>query len=116
MSYSFKDKVALVTGSSKGIGRAILYELAKTGCIVILHYHKNSSEAKKTFKEIKKDGYKIDIYSGDLTKESKVKNLFRNIQKKYKRLDILINNVGNDLKKDLNKLKTNEWHEIINSN
>lgn len=99
--YSLKGKTALVTGSSSGIGKAILVALANKGCDVILHYFKN-----------KKNVLNVVAYSADLTKEKEVEKLF----KKIKRLDILVNNVGNYLKKPLDELKTKEWHEIINSN
>lgn len=107
-----KGKTALVTGSSCGIGKAILVALANKGCNIILHYFKNKKDAFSVLKELKDNNINMSVYSADLTKEKEAKNLF----KKIKRLDILINNVGNYLKKPLNKLKTEEWHEIINSN
>lgn len=111
-----KGKTALVTGSSDGIGKAILIALANEGCRVILHYYRSNNKTNSFLKELKKKKIKINAYSSDLTKEKEVKNMFLKIKKKYKKLDILVNNVGNYLKKNLKDLKTNEWHEIINSN
>lgn len=111
-----KSKIALVTGSSRGIGKAILLALASEGCYVILHYHKNSSEVKSLIKVFKQKKIKFSSYGADLTVEKEVKNLFSKMKAKHKKLDILVNNVGNYIKKPLHKLKITEWHEIINSN
>lgn len=108
----FKGKTALVTGASRGIGKAILFALRENGCNVIMHYYKNKTEADKTISELKLKGIKIKVYIADLTIEEEAKSLFKKIRK----LDILVNNVGNYLRKDLDKLTINEWHEIINNN
>lgn len=116
MSFNFKDKIVLVTGSSQGIGKAILLNLANKGCNVILHYLKSSNEIKNTIKELKSLNISFSTFSADLTKEDEVRRLFQKIKQKYKVLDVLVNNVGNYLKKALAKLMINEWHEIIDSN
>lgn len=116
MAHMLKNKTALVTGASVGIGKAILIALANEGCKIILHYYKNNVEAKKLETELRKKNIAISAYSADLTQEKEVKNLFSKIRTKHKKLDILVNNVGNYLRKDLEKLTTKEWHEIIDSN
>ncbi len=110
------NKTALVTGSAKGIGKDILYKLANEGCFVILHYNKSSKEAKQIIKDLKTQGKSIKAYKADLTSETETLNLFKQIKKDFGKLDILINNIGNYLNKDLNNLTTKEWHYIINSN
>lgn len=112
MSYTLKGKTALVTGASRGIGRAVLTALAEQGCNVILHYYKSTSETKAVLKETKEKNIDVTIHSANLTSEKEVANMFKKIRK----LDILINNVGNYLKKELDNLKINEWHEIIDGN
>ena len=111
-----KNKFALVTGSAKGIGKAILYELANQGYFVILHYNKSLKEAKQIIKALEAQGKKVKAYKADLTNEIETINLFKQIKTDFGRLDILINNVGDYLNKDLNNLTTKEWHYIINSN
>ncbi len=111
-----KNKTALVTGASVGIGKAILLALSNEGCKIILHYYKNDLEAKKLASELRKKNIAVSMYSADLTQENKVKSLFNKIKTKHKKLDILVNNVGNYLRKDLEKLTTKDWHEIIDSN
>ena len=109
-------KTALVTGASGGIGKAILLALADQGCKVILHYFKSNTEVRLLINELKKKSIDISAYSADLTKENEVIKMFKQIKKKSKKLDILVNNIGNYLKKELNKLTVNEWHKIIDSN
>ena len=100
MSYTFKGKTALVTGASRGIGKAILTALAEKGCNVIIHCFKNKIEAKKITKHLKELGINTSMYPADLTNEREARKMFQYISKKYKNLDILINNVGNYLKID----------------
>ncbi len=116
MAHMLKNKTALITGASVGIGKAILVALSNEGCKIILHYYKNNVEAKKLEAELRKKNVDISAYSADLTQEKEVKSLFNKIKTKHKKLDILVNNVGNYLRKDLEKLTTKEWHEIIDSN
>ncbi|MBI1859139.1 MAG: SDR family NAD(P)-dependent oxidoreductase [Candidatus Melainabacteria bacterium] len=111
-----KGKTALVTGASQGIGKAIIQALANEGCNVILHYFQGSKNIKKLIKELEKYNVTVSAYSVDLTKVKEVKKLFNKISKNNKSLDILVNNVGNYLKKPLEKLTISEWHEIIDSN
>lgn len=116
MHSALSGKTALVTGSSRGIGKAILYALAEEGCNVILHHFKSSREAKNIIKELTLKGVKISSYSCDLTRLNDVKEMFKKISIKNKKLDVLVNNVGNYLNKELTKLTFEEWDEIIKSN
>lgn len=111
-----KNKTALVTGGSRGIGRAIVLALAERGCNVIIHYLKHNKDLEELIKLLKSKNTSFAFYSANLTKEQEVKKLFQKIVKFHKSIDILINNVGNYLKKPLNQLKIKEWHEIIDSN
>lgn len=110
--FQLKGKTALVTGASRGIGKAIITALALEGCNVVLHYYKSNKETKSFVKELKDRNVNVSVCSADLTKQNEVLKMF----KKIKKLDILVNNVGNYLKKDLDKLSIKEWHEIIDSN
>lgn len=116
MAYSFKNKVALVTGSSSGIGKSILFALAQNGCKVILNYLHPSKETQNAIKEFKSQGFTIDVYRCNVTNEKETRILFQRIKKKYKLLDILVNNVGEYIKKPLDKVSPKEWHVIIDSN
>jgi 3-oxoacyl-[acyl-carrier protein] reductase len=89
----FKDKVVLVTGSSRGIGKAIALLFAKEGAKVIVNYSKSEKEANEVLKEIKKlsDGIAIKC---DVSNETEVKNMINKIIKEFGKIDILVNNVG----------------------
>ena len=117
MSPNKKNKIAFVTGSSVGIGKSVLLKLAENGYVVVIHYFHNINEAKKVSSFIKsKYGYTPLLVCADVRSESDVKNAFRMIKRKYGKLDVLVNNVGNYIKKPLEKLSSTEWHEILNSN
>ena len=110
-----KNKTALVTGSSKGLGREIAIALAKEGAKVAVHYNLSFIEAEKVKKEIGRfDGTAITARA-DLRKENEVREMLAEIIKKFKRIDILINNVGNFIYKDLKKIEYGEWKNIIDT-
>jgi 3-oxoacyl-[acyl-carrier protein] reductase len=89
-----KGKVALVTGGSRGIGRAISALLANAGATVVVNYKKSDKEAKELVSMIHKAGGKAQAMKADLSHEDDVKQLFKDIQTSYGQLDILINNAG----------------------
>ncbi len=108
-------KVALVTGSAKGLGRDIALELAKDGFSVAVHYRSSKKEAEKIALEINKISKSI-IVSGDLTNEKDVEEIFSRIRREFGRLDVLVNNVGNFLFKEFSKTTNAEFRDIVESN
>ena len=74
MSNNLKGKTAFVTGSTRGIGKAILNALADEGCNVIIHYHNNTNDLKKTLQEVNAN-VKKSAYSDNITKEKEVKKV-----------------------------------------
>ncbi|KKQ92358.1 MAG: 3-oxoacyl-(Acyl-carrier-protein) reductase [Candidatus Woesebacteria bacterium GW2011_GWA2_40_7] len=103
-----KDKVAVVTGGSSGMGQAISISLAKEGCKVIFTYNSNEKGAAETLKEIGKDGLKFKV---DLHKEEEMAALFGFIKDKHGKLDILVNNAGINRPRGL--FEPNDWKEIF---
>ncbi len=89
----FKNKVALVTGAGRGIGRGISLALAKSGIQVVLS-SRSGSQLKRVQKEIRADGGLAFAIPADVRDPNSVKNLFQRIKRKFSRLDILINNAG----------------------
>ncbi len=85
---NFDNKIVLVTGASKGIGRQIAIDFANKGAIVIANYNKSYNLAKELLE------YNIDIYKADISIEEEVKNMIDYIISKYKKIDILVNNAG----------------------
>ncbi len=88
-----KDKVALVTGSGRGIGKAIAFRMSLEGVEVILTA-RTAKELEGARSEIEKHGGKAMCLQADLTRETDIERMFSEINKKYGRLDILVNNAG----------------------
>lgn len=113
---SLKGKVALVTGSAKGLGAAIALALAKAGCIIIVNYLHSEGQAQATLNKIKP--YSPDSISlrADVTISSEAKELIGTIVQRFGRIDILINNVGDFLFKPLASTSTKEFESVLSSN
>lgn len=105
-----KDKVALVTGSSRGIGRAIAIELAKNGCKVIINYSKDKENAKKVAKEVKGMTIRADVCSFDECQE-----MINQIISKHSKIDFLINNAGISLDRTFKKMTKEEWNKVVDT-
>ena len=89
-----RDKVALVTGSTKGIGRAIGEKLCRLGVIVYFNSHNSTDEGTKLQAELQQEGLKAFYVEGDVSSEEEVRNIFEIIKNEQGRLDILVNNAG----------------------
>lgn len=111
-----KDKVALITGGSKGLGKGIALALSKAGAKVIINYHKDDGAAKGVVKLINDEGREAILIKADVTRPEETERLIKEIEKKYGRLDILINNVGQFLFKNILDLSIDEWKSSIESN
>src|SRR3989338_10139690 len=89
-----RDKVALVTGSIRGIGRAIGEKLCRLGAIVYFNSHNSRDEGIKLQAEFQQDGLKAFYVECDVSSEEEVRNIFEVIKNEQGRLDILVNNAG----------------------
>ena len=87
-------KIAVVTGASKGIGRACALRLAKDGMTVVVNYSHSDAEAAKTVEEIKAAGGDAVAYKADVSDLNQVKDMFKFVSDTYGRVDILVNNAG----------------------
>lgn len=91
---SLENKIALVTGAAKGIGKSIALELAKRGAYVVINYRGSIEQAKQTLEEITKAGGSGEIYACDVSDFSKTKAMVEDILQVHKRIDIVVNNAG----------------------
>jgi glucose 1-dehydrogenase len=91
---SLENKVAIVTGSSSGIGRAIALELARQGAAVTINYHKGADAADAVLKEIEAAGGKAQIVQADVSVVADIQKLVDSTVAAFGRLDILVNNAG----------------------
>jgi 3-oxoacyl-[acyl-carrier protein] reductase len=111
-----KDKIALVTGSSRGIGRDIALKLAAVTSGVVVHYKNNREAAEKVAEKIREKGKLAAFFRADLTKEKEALALVRRVEEKFGKIDILVNNFGPILVKPWEKVKSSEWDYILHSN
>ncbi len=109
------DKVALVTGAAKGLGKNVAISLAKDGFSVAVHYKTSATEAKRVASEIGTVSRSL-VVCGDLTEEDDVKQVFDAVNNKFGRLDLLINNVGNFLYKEFGQTSNSEFRDVFESN
>ena len=106
----FKGKVALITGASRGIGRAIAIELAKNGANIAINYNANLKAAEETQKLVNKTGVKSAIIRANVSKEKSIKSLIQKTEKKLGPIDLLITNAGIALlSKSPLELNYNTW-------
>ena len=113
----FKGKVALVTGASRGIGRAIAIELAKNGASIAINYHSDIKSAKETQKLVNKTGVKSEIFKADVSKQKDIKNLIKNTEKKLGPIDLLVTNAGiATLSKNPLELDYDIWKKTMATN
>ena len=110
------DKIALVTGGNRGIGREIALLLASEGAFVYVNYRENARQATEVVATIKKAKGKATALQGDVSDEKDVENIFKTIRKKHGTLDILVNNAG-ILKNNLLALtSTGEFDTVMATN
>ena len=109
-------KTVNVTGGSRGIGAAIVKELAKNNYNVVLNYNNSAETAKQIQNELKENGIDIEIFKADVSKRNEVKELIDFAIKRYNNIDVLINNAGIDQIKLFMDTTDEDWNNIIQTN
>ena len=116
MQISLKEKVALVTGGSRGIGRAIALALADSGAAVVVNYKGNQAAADEVVRAIEsRDGRALAVQA-DVAQPADVERLFKQVIDTYGRLDILVNNAGVTRDTLLLRMKETDFDDVINTN
>jgi 3-oxoacyl-[acyl-carrier protein] reductase len=110
------NKVAVVTGASKGIGAGIAKDLAAEGAAVVVNYASSKEGADKVVAEIKGKGGKAVAVQGDVAKAADVQRIFAETKKAFGRVDVLVNNAGVYQFHPLADVTENEFHRIFNAN
>ena len=111
-----KDQVILVTGASRGIGRATALLLAEHGAKVVVNYNNSESEAEEVIAMIRGKGKEAIKIKANVANEEEVKEMFSEIKEKFGRIDVLVNNAGIMRSNLLLMTKTDEFDEIVETN
>jgi 3-oxoacyl-(acyl-carrier-protein) reductase len=113
---SLQGKVALVTGASRGIGRAIALELARRGANVAIDYRVDATHAQSVSEEICALGVECLMVQGDISKKEDARRIVKEVLEKWQRLDVLVNNAGISRDHSMRKMTDEDWADVINVN
>ncbi|QQK80562.1 3-oxoacyl-[acyl-carrier-protein] reductase [Salicibibacter cibi] len=111
-----KGKKALVTGASRGIGRAIALNLAENGADVAINYAGNEAKAAETAKECVSYGVDAFPVQANVTREEDVKTLFKTVTDRFGAIDVLVNNAGITKDNLVMRMKEDDWDEVLDTN
>ncbi|OBW58562.1 3-oxoacyl-[acyl-carrier-protein] reductase [Solibacillus silvestris] len=109
-------KCAVVTGASRGIGRAIALQLASEGAKVVVNYSGSEQKAQEVVEEIKANGGEAIAVQANVANTDSVQNLMKTALDTYGSIDILVNNAGITRDNLLMRMKDDEWDDVINTN
>jgi 3-oxoacyl-[acyl-carrier protein] reductase len=112
----FKNKVAVVTGASRGIGRSIALALARCGCAVTINYRKSRNEADDVVNSIRQMGGKAIAVKCDVSKREEVENMFTATINAFNKVDILVNNAGIAMGASLLETTDEIWNKHMEIN
>jgi enoyl-[acyl-carrier protein] reductase III len=113
---SFKNKIALVTGSGRGIGRAIALHLAREGADVIVNFFRNRAPAEETAEQIRALGRRALVVKADVGQGERIETLFAEIEKEFGALDILVCNAASGYNRPVMEQKLKGWDWTMNIN
>ena len=113
---SLDGQIALVTGASRGIGRAIALRLSRAGAYVVVNYHGNQSAAEKSLGAIAAQGGQGELCRFDISDENLLDEAVKNIVDRHKKIDILVNNAGVTADNLLMRTKSADWDQVIGTN
>jgi enoyl-[acyl-carrier protein] reductase III len=110
-----ESQVAVVTGASRGIGRAIALRLATAGADVVVNYFLNHEAAEKTAAEIRAHGVRAHVVQADMKDPGQIRNLFDEVQAHFGGLDILVSNAASGVFRPVNELTVKHWDWMMNT-
>lgn len=110
------EQVAIVTGSSRGIGKAIALQLAHDGFKVVVNYHQNQEQADKVLAEIQADGGQGMVVAADVSSSEGAQRLIDTAVQTYGRVDVLVNNAGINKDQLMVRISDDEWQHLIHTN
>ncbi len=108
-----EGQVAIVTGASRGIGRATALELAQLGARVVVNYHHNAAAAEEVAAQIDQSGSQAYPYAADVSDEAAVQRMMEATLQQWGRLDILVNNAGITDDAPFVRMREDQWHNVL---
>ncbi len=112
----FRERVAIVTGGSRGIGRAIALELGKRGATVIVNYNRSADAAEEVVAAIKAEGGDGAAVQADVADADAAEALIKQAKDTYDRVDILVNNAGTTRDNLIARMKVDDFDAVLNTN
>lgn len=106
-------KVALITGASRGIGKAVALEFAKAGIHVLINYYGDDKEALDVKHQAENYGVQAEIFHGDVSDSHQVKQMFAELDRLFGKIDILVNNAGIAKTAKITEMTHEEWDRMI---
>ncbi|MGL5718743.1 MAG: elongation factor P 5-aminopentanone reductase [Paraclostridium sp.] len=111
-----EKRTVLVTGASRGIGKAIATLFAQNEYNVLINYNNSEAEAIKLYNELKSEGYSVDTYKADVSKKEEVNMMINYCIGQFEKIDVLINNAGISRTNLFTDISYDEWDEVMNTN
>jgi len=111
-----KDKVALITGSSRGLGRATAIAFAREGASVVVNYRSKQEDAHEVVKNITDNGGRAIAIGADVSIPAEINQMFESALAEFGRLDVLVNNAGIDRPKAFSELSVSDWDTTMKVN
>ena len=111
-----KDKIAIVTGASRGIGRGVALALAREGAMAVVNYNGSKDRADEVVAEIEKNGGQAVAIQCNVSDFEQAKEFFAGVVKEYGRIDVLVNNAGITRDNLIMKMSEEEFQDVIQTN
>lgn len=112
---TLKGAVVVVTGSSRGIGRAIAEDLGHEGAKVVVNYLKNKEAAEDLVAKLQQDGCEAVAFQADVSDATQAANLIGEAVNRFGRIDVLVNNAGKNVDRTMKNLTAEDWDNVIQS-
>lgn len=111
-----KNKTAVVTGGSRGIGKAIAMQLSEDGYNLVINYNSNKDRALEVKKSVEKNGVKAKVYQCDVSDLTQVKKMYKEIKNTFDSIDVLVNNAGITKDNLIIRMREDDFDDVIRIN